>query len=776
MTGRETRMTSTHWGAYRAVVEDDRIVEMRPFEHDPSPSPIGQSIPDALNHPTRVTKPMFRKGWLDDGPGDAGGRRGRDAYVAVDWDKAIDLVAGELSRVRDTRGNEAIYAGSYGWSSAGRLHNAAGQLHRFLNGFGGYVYSVNTYSTGAGHVIIPHVFGMPYPVMMQFATTPWSIIAEHTELLVMFGGIGTKNAQACMGGATLHRAGEWLERFRDNGIEFVNVSPLRSDSLERVDADWLAVRPGSDVALMLGLAHVLETGSLVDHGFLESHCIGYDRFRLYLLGETDGVPKTPEWAESLCTIPAQRIRDLARRMAAKRCMITASWSVQRGEHGEQPFWMAATLAAMLGQIGLPGGGVGYGYGAVSGVGNAVKRYDMMSVPLGTNAVDKYIPVARVADMLLGRGETFDYNGQVLTYPDIKLVYWCGGNPFHHHQDLNRLRRAWQKPETVIVHDPWWTATAKHADIVLPANTPWERNDIGRGMGDHFVIAMQQLVPSAGDARSDYEIFSDLAGHLGFRGAFTEGRDERDWLEHLYDRFRQSLAEDGVTLPGFDDFWADGYIELPLEGPDFAEPAFAAFRDDPEANALRTPSGKIEIFSETVAGFGYDDCPGHATWIEPTEWLGGAAADRHPLHLLSPQPLGRLHSQLDVGKTSRENKVDGREPVTIHPDDAGARGIAEGDVVRLFNDRGACLAAARVSDDIRPGVVALPTGAWLDAGDGDSSGRALERHGNPNVLTQDKGTSRLGQGTSAHSALVEVERFDGELPAIRAHEPPEIVAP
>jgi biotin/methionine sulfoxide reductase len=436
--------------------------------------------------------------------------------------------------------------------------------------------------------------------------------------------------------------------------------------------------------------------------------------------------------------------------------------------------MAATLAAMLGQIGLPGGGVGFGYGAIGGIGSPIRRLDGLSLAQGTNPVKRFIPVARIADMLLGPGEPFDFNGRRLEYPDIKLVYWCGGNPFHHHQDLNRLREAWQRPETVIVHEPWWTATAKHADIVLPATTTLERNDIGRAGSDAFLIAMPRMVSPVGDARSDYEMFSGLARRLGIWDAFTEGRDEGEWLEHLYSRFRQKLSEDGLTLPGFEEFWAAGHIELPVTGHAHMAVPFAAFRDDPGANPLATPSGRIEIFSETIAGFGYDDCPGHPTWMEPGEWLGADETARHPLHLLSPQPATRLHSQLDCGKTSRDAKLRDREVMLMNPDDAQARGIEDGDMVRLFNDRGACLAGARLSPDVRPGVVALPTGAWFDPQDDGDPVVPLERHGNPNALTLDKGTSRLAQGASAHSALVEVERFDAEAPTVLAHEPPPIL--
>ena len=775
MGERKTSMTSSHWGAYRVVTEDDRIVEMRPFEADPMPSAIGYSIPEALHHRSRIAGPMIRRGWLDGGPGDAGGGRGRDEFVPVDWDRALDLAAGELARVRGSHGNAAIFGGCYGWASAGRFHHAQSQIHRFLNCLGGYSYSVNSYSTAAAQVIIPRVLGVKFLEMMWHQTTSWPIIADNTELLVMFGGISVKNSQVSMGGVTRHGTGAWLQRCRDQGVEFVNISPLRSDSLASVEAEWLPIIPNADVAFMLALAQVLEVESLADSGFLDSHCRGYEPFRRYLLGQADGIAKTPEWAEGICGIAAEQTRTLARRMVAKRTLISVSWSLQRGDHGEQPYWMAVTLAAMLGQIGLPGGGVGFGYGAIGGIGNPVKRLDGLALPQGRNPVERYIPVARIADMLLGPGEPFDYNGQRLSYPDIKLIYWCGGNPFHHHQDLNRLREAWQRPETIIVNEPWWTATAKHADIVLPATTTLERNDIGRAGSDPFMIAMPRIVAPVGAARSDYEIFSGLARRLEVADAFTEGRSEGEWLEHLYSRFRQQVAEAGLTLPGFEEFWQTGVLELPVEGPEHAIVSFADFRDDPRAHPLATPSGRIEIFSETIAGFGYDDCPGHPTWLEPAEWLGAAEAGPGSLHLVSQQPATRLHSQLDCGKTSRESKVRGREPVLINPEDARARDIAEGDLVRLFNRRGACLAGARLSADVRPGVVALATGAWLDLRDDDRPGRPLDSHGNPNVLTLDKGTSRLAQGSSAHTALVEMERFDAEPPALAAHEPPAIAA-
>ncbi|MEU1126915.1 molybdopterin dinucleotide binding domain-containing protein [Streptomyces sp. NPDC005899] len=295
----------------------------------------------------------------------------------------------------------------------------------------------------------------------------------------------------------------------------------------------------------------------------------------------------------------------------------------------------------------------------------------------------FIPVARIADTLLHPGRTIDYDGRRLTLPELRMIYWCGGNPFHHHQDLHRLARAWQTPDTVVVHEAWWNTTAKFADIVLPVATSLERDDFAAGFSDPHLVAMPRVREPAGESRTDHH-----------------------------------------------------------------------------------------IFSEEIDSFGYDDCVGHPAWFEPVEWLRAGLSDRFPLHLISNQPASRLHSQYDNGGHSLESKIRGREPVTINPLDAASRGIESGRVVRVHNDRGSCLAGAVLSDDVMPGVIQLSTGAWWDPAQPGRSG-TLDRHGNPNTLTADRGCSRLSQGPSAHSALVDVEPYDGPLPDVLAFAPPHL---
>ena len=753
-----------HWGMFDVESVDGDVSAVHPYAGDADPSPILGNLPGSVRHRARITGPAVRRGWLESGPGPSE-VRGADEFVAVSWDELTELLARELRRVVDRHGNRAIFGGSYGWASAGRFHHAQSQVHRFLNMLGGYTRSVHTYSLGATGVIMPRVVGTHWKLFAR--STNWDVIAANTDLMVCFGGVPLKNTAVNGGGTSEHPTRGALDRLRDRGAEVVSISPLRDDLHGR--CDWIAPVPGTDVPIMLGLAHVLASEGLHDKDFLARYCVGYDRFESYLLGIDDGVPKTPEWASALSGVPAEQIRTLARRMAAGRTMLTVTWSLQRVRYGEQAPWMGVTLAAMLGQIGLPGGGFGHGYGSMNEPGLAPVPYPLPTLFQGSNPVPDFIPVAAIADLLLHPGEEFDFDGRRLTFPDTRLVYWAGGNPFHHHQDLARLRRALARPDTIVVHEPYWTPMARHADIVVPSTTSLERNDLACTRNDPLLVAMQQAVPRYADARDDYDTFAALAHRLGFGERFTEGRTAQQWIEHLYEQWRGFVLTDPahVEAPAFDEFWRRGFVRMRTED---GLSLFSDFRDDPERNPLTTPSGRIEIFSADIDGFGYDDCAGHPRWFEPDEWLGGPRAQRFPLHLIANQPRTRLHGQLDHGGTSQASKIRGREPIRLHPADAADRGLAAGEVVRVFNDRGACLAGVVLDDGVRRGVVQLSTGAWYDPLD-PSDPNSMCVHGNPNVLTADVGSSRLAHGCTGQHVLVEVERFDGALPPIKAFEPP-----
>ena len=764
--------TATHWGNHQIKTVNGQLASVHAYQDDLDPTPLGQALLDSQDPRVRISQPMVRAGFLEHGPRAGHNRRGQEPFVAVSWEQALDLVANELERVVAAYGNEAIYGGSYGWSSAGTLHVARWNMHRVLNEIGGFTESIGSYSTAAYEAIAPHILASNGQLV--FDSPSWEDVAAHAELVVFFGGAALKNSQVSFGGLGPHLSRDGMAAATGRNIQFVNISPIREDIDLDFPAEWLAPRPNTDAAIMLGLAHTLITEGMVNLDYVHTYTVGYDQFVPYVLGEADGVPKDSAWAEAIAGLPAGTLAPLARRMARCKTLIGVNWAIQRAQHGEQPYWLAIILAAMLGEIGKPGRGIALGMNAMHALGSNRRPLTQWPArPVGENKTNSAIPVARIADMLLNPGQPYSFNGADYLYPDIKLIYWVGGNPFHHHQDIHRLIRAWQQPETIIVNDPFWTATARHADIVLPAATMLERNDLNFTLLDATITPMRQAVAPFAQARTDYDIFLGVARRLGFAEAYSEGRDEMGWVRHFYEEGRQLAAEQGYQLPDFESFWLGDPITLTALERHI--PLVEKFYTDPDANPLPTPSGKIEIFSETIASFGYDDCLGHPAWLPPDEWLGAPLAERYPLHLLSNQPKTRLHSQYDHARTSQDGKEKGREPAYMHPADAAARDIADGDVVRIFNDRGACLAVMRLSEDHRQGVLQLPTGAWYNPVNPQEAG-SLEIHGNPNVLTRDVGTSRLAQGPSPNSTLVDVERYDGPLHPITIHDLPEIIYP
>ena len=338
-----------------------------------------------------------------------------------------------------------------------------------------------------------------------------------------------------------------------------------------------------------------------------------------------------------------------------------------------------------------------------------------------------------------------------------------------------MHKLWEKLETVIVHEPFWTPLARHADIVLPATVALERNDLGASPRDDYLIAMRQAAKPHGLSWNDHNIFATLAERLpaasssndNFATAFTEGKDEEQWLQDIYQRSVSRISGNGFEMPHYENFLEQGFLKL--TEPQKPRVLLQNFREDPLKYPLKTPSGRIEIFSEVIASFGLVDFPGHPQWCAPTEWLGAEAAKEHPLHMITHQPARRCHSQLDHGSHSRAGKINDREPCRINPQDAAKRGIKEGSMVRIFNQRGSCISAAQLDAGVRENVLMMATGAWYDPDwNGDKN---CCKHGNPNTLTKDLPTSELAQGPGALTCLVEVELFVGVAPDVTAFVPP-----
>ena len=661
----------------------------------------------------RVQSPAVRESWLRHGIFAHSDRRGDDPMVDVDWSTALDLAADALRQVRDERGNAAIFGGSYGWGSAGRFHHPQSQLKRFLNTIGGFTGSHGTYSHGAGEVVVPALTGMSLGDFQRCSAPHPDEVATITPAVVSFGGFPDHNAHITSGGDVVHWYRPTLQAAAARGCALYSITPTFGAFEASLGATWCPIRPGTDAALMLALATELLAGAPS-----RDRAVTAGRYGDYLLGHIDGVVRDANWASDICGLSAERIREIAAVLGRGPALLNATWSTQRVEQGEQATWALLALGALAQPIPDGGAGTTFGYGSMGSVGAPWVSARLASLPQGQNPIRDHIPVARIADALLDPGGDYLFDGQRRRYPDIDAIYWCGGNPFHHHQDLRRFERAWRRPRAVIVNEPAWTATARRADIVFPTTFGFERADLGGGSTARHLVMMQEAVARPTYARDDYEVFTELAARLGVVEEFTEGRTAAAWLEELYERSRAAVAE----LPTFHDFVQAGHVERPLVDTERAGPAPCVLPDD-------------EVREGGTA---------HPEWIEPVEWLG--AADAGEFHLVSPMPAGWLHSQRGADPTELPE-------IRMGPADAERLGVIDQQVVRVVNERGSLRARVRLDAGVAERVVSIDNGfPYLPTGNPD--GECLG--GNVNCLTADRPTSAWAQGTAAHSCLVRIE--------------------
>lgn len=755
---------ASHFGPFQGVVRDGKLVGINAImELDQRPTEmLMYGVMDRTYDKTRINYPMVRKSYLE---GWESGEtrpelRGKEEYVRVDWDTALGLTAKALLDTATEHGNEAIFSSSYGgWANAGSFRPNVMQ-GRLMNLIGGCTNTTGDWSAGASQICLPRVIG---DMEVYSAQTAWEVIRDNTEVFVLVGCDPIKNNRIEYTVADHGMYGPW-EQIRDNGTRFISINPQRTASDEYLNADWVRIVPNTDVALFLGMAnHVLEKG-LEDRAYLDRYTVGSDKWIAYVKGETDGTPKTPEWAAAITGIDAGKIRELAELFATSRTEIAGAWSLQRAQHGELTHWAIVNFSALCGQIGTPGGGVGfswhYGNGGMPQSGKSTPT----GLSQGRNWVKGTCPASRITEMLENPGAKFTYNGNEGTYPDIKLIFNAGNNFMSHQQDTNRLIRALEKVETIVSVDVWWTAATRWADIVLPASSTLERDDISVGgtYSNDKIYAMKKVIEPIAESKSDYEIFEALADKLGIWAQFT---DAEDYMFHLKAAYGRSSAAEHTS---FEEFWEKGYAlqEVPREARQWVR--HGDFYTDPEANKLHTNSGKIEMFCDEIAGFDLEDCPGMPIWIEKHEYLGNAKEGQ--LHVVSPHPWFRLHSQMGNSERLRDlYMVQGREPVRINAEDAAARGIADGDLVELYNERGTVIAGAVVSDDIMPGVVSIYEGGWPQL---DSKGRC--NSGLVNFLTSTQRASGLSQATTANTCLIEMRKCEDPEGPNMAYDPPAII--
>ncbi|CAH0532236.1 Trimethylamine-N-oxide reductase [Vibrio stylophorae] len=775
------KISGSHWGAFRAKIHAGVVEKIEPFGFDKNPTDMLKGIRGIIYSSSRVRYPMVRYAWYRDYLKADPATRGDNRFIRVTWEQALDLFYVELERIQNEYGPWALYAGHTGWRQTGQVHSCNNHMQRAVGMHGYFVKKVGDYSTGAGQTIMPYVLGS---TEVYAQGTSWPLILDNSKVIVLWATDLHKNLQVGWNCET-HESYAYLDQLKakiDAGeIRVISVDPVVTKSQQKLGCEHQYINPQTDVPMMLAMAYTLYQDKKHDQAFLDTYTLGFDKFLPYLTGEGeggDGIAKTPEWAEQICGVPAKTIRELAHLFADNRTQLIFGWGIQRQQHGEQPYWMGAVLASMLGQIGLPGGGISYAHhyssigvpdSGAAGPGSFPLNPDDNKKRIHQNqdfnGYSSTIPVARWVDCLLEPGKKVAYNGKTVTLPEFKMMVFSGNNPWHHHQDRNRMKRAFEAVQTVVSIDFTWTATCRFADIVLPACTQFERNDLDLygSYSARGVLAMHKLVDPLFQSRTDFDIMADLCDRFGQKKAYLRGMGEMEWLESLYEECRTSNG-DKYPMPPFAEFWQKGSVIFNQQQTFVRH---AAFREDPELNPLGTPSGFIEIFSRKIASFNYDNCPGHPVWMEKSERShGGPGSKKHPFWLQSCHPDQRLHSQMCDSTEYRETyAVKGREPVYINPKDAKKHGIRDGDLVRVYNDRGQLVAGARVSDFYPQGVVRIYEGAWYGP-IGPEIG-SLDTYGDPNTLTQDIGTSKLAQATSANTCLVSIEKFVDKAPKVTA---------
>jgi anaerobic dimethyl sulfoxide reductase subunit A len=678
-------------------VKDERITRIGTDER-PMPSLKacirGLAQKEVVYAPDRITRPLKRMG-----------ARGEDRFEPISWDEALDRVSKELVRVRAAHGNDAILLVDYS-GSISPLQGFGKASRRFFSLFGGCMTTWGITSYEAALFSVLATFGTVYT-----GATKDNFLHSKAIILWGFDPVVTR-----FGPDTVH----YLRRAKKSGAGIFCVDPRLNHTAKALASEWIAIKPGTDTAMMIAMAFVMITEKLHDQDFIKAFTQGFEPFEGYVLGKEDGMPKTPAWAEGITGVKAERIARLAREYATlKPAALVAGWAPGRTAYGEQYHRAASTLAAMTGNIGIPGGF------AAGGIGRVPFGYLGKTFPV-SGTMGPQVHVSDVFDALL--------YGKSGGHPsDIKLLYVLGCNLLTQFLNANKGREALERPEFTVVHERFLTPTARFADIVLPVTTALEGDDIGQPWsGSPYFTFLNKAIEPLGETKSDLKIFSDLADRLGIPG-YNPNSDE-EWLH--------AFVEATPALPGYEVFKQKGFHETKLPGP------WVAFQDQIEKPVpFPTPSGKIEIWSSRISEMNNPLIPPIPKYIEPREGPQEALASPYPLQLVSPHARTRVNSQFDNIPGLKEKADD---VLWINPLDAGRRGLQSGDRVLLYNHRGRVTTTVKVTERIMPGVVSLDAGAWYRP---DHEG--VDRGGCVNVLTRD-GKSPAG-AFPCNSCLVQVEK-------------------
>ena len=680
-------------------VKEGRIVHIGTDER-PMPSLKacirGLAQKDVVYAPDRLTKPLKRVG-----------QRGEGKFEPISWEGALETVSNQLQRVKKNFGNSAILLMDYS-GSISPLQGMGKPARRFFSLFGGCTtwWGITSYEAALFSSLV--TFGTAFT-----GSTKENFL--HSRLIILWG---FDPVVSRFGPDMVHYLGE----ARKAGARIICVDPRLSRTARALAHQWIAVRPGTDAAMLIAMAHVLIKEDLCDHRFIETHTHGFETFEAYVLGREDGVAKTPQWAQEITGVSAEVIHALARDYGTvKPAALVAGWAPGRSAYGEQYHRAAGVLSAMSGNIGITGGYAGGGLGRV---------------PMGY--LKKVFPAPGDLGSKIHIGDIYKamLEGKSGGYPsDVKLLYLVGCNLLNQFLNLNKGVDALKEPEFIVIHERFMTPTARFADLVLPVTTSMEREDIGLPWsGSPYFIFLNKAIEPLGETKSDLEIFSELARRLNLQG--YNDRSDEEWL--------RSFVEATPDLPAFEAFKAKGFHEIGLAQP------WVAFRDlVDKGGPFPTPSGRIEIFSEKIAEMNNPLLPPIPKYIEPWEGPKDPLRARYPLQLVSPHARTRVNSQFD---NIPSLKALADDTAWLSREDAEARGIVDGENVMIYNDRGRMIARAKVTDRIIPGVVSFDEGAWYRP-----DARGVDLGGCVNVLTKDE-KSPAG-AFPCNTCLVEVKKVD-----------------
>ncbi|HTW97684.1 MAG TPA: DMSO/selenate family reductase complex A subunit [Acidimicrobiales bacterium] len=735
----------------RLVVENGQITRVEPdntgndvLGSQRIPACVrGRSIRQRIYNADRLKYPMKRVG-----------NRGEGKFTRISWDEAFDTIVASLKHTIAEYGNDAVYI-QYASGTAGANVAGGGLSNRLMNCIGGNLGQYGYYSTAQYQAVSPYWYGTPFPSGNSYDDI------VHSQLVVLWGAnpMGTFMS----GGAETFV----LEQAKKiGGTKVIVVDPRLSDTAVTMADEWVPLRPGTDAALVAGMAYVMITEGLHDQSFLDEYTIGFDEehmpsgipagssYKSYVMGTgPDKTAKTPEWAQRISGVPATKIVALAREIAeAKPCAIFQGWGPQRSFIGDSSVRGPYLLAAMTGNVGIHGGGVGAPQGDYS--------LPIAYMPTGTNPVKATISFFTWTEAI-ERGPEMTALADGVQGVDrlrvpIKFIWnYAGNTMINQHADCNRTAQILadtSKCEMIVVIDNQMTPSARYADILLPDTSNAEQTDLipqgSTGPLGYTILASQAIEPLF-ESKPAYEICAEIATRMGVEQEFTEGKTQEQWVREL-------VAESQKTVPGlpdYDELAAMGIWRQPY-APDHTIVGFQAFREDPKKNPLATPSGKIEIFSKGLWELnrtwtlpkGQQISPIPA-WYDYPEGPTDPLRKTYPLQCMGHHFKGRTHSTYANVPWMQEAQP---QVVWMNPVDAEARGIANGDNVYVFNSRGRIRIPARVTPRIGPGVISVPEGAWYTP---DADG--VDVGGCANTLTTQMPTP-LAKGNGQYTMLAQVE--------------------